>query len=225
MAHLRQTGVFVGGVAVARGADDTSAIGGAVQPQDAVVIERGETLDRTGIHTQQRRGGHEGAQGDVDLVGGPPLDVLTAGAIDQILLHHLSVEGQLLSRHAAHRAGDVDQLVQVGWGDLALHQEHHQVRGIGDLALVPGVGPQLRPQGSIGDHQKLPGLQPIARRAHHQTVLQRRPGGGVDPTCGIKGFHRIAPAQGRIQGARGEGGQRDLVWGGGHGKLKLNPAF
>ncbi len=75
---------------------------------------------------------------------------------------------------------------------------------IGDLALVPGVVPQLGADRRIGDHQKLPGLQAIAGCGEHKGLLEAGPGGGIDLALCIKSLGGVAPLQ-RVQKSVGAG--------------------
>ena len=105
--------------------------------QDPVIGRRIESLDRTGIHLQQSCGRHEGAQGDVHLVAGPTPNLLAAGPLNQVHLDHAPVGGQGPGIEAPGAGHGAQQPISLFCPDLAFGQKHHQVGGIGDLALVP----------------------------------------------------------------------------------------
>ena len=93
------------------------------------------------------------------------------------------------------RATSGGMLRGIGCVDAAAHQQHHQMGAIGDLGLVPGMGPQFCLEGGIVYHQKLPGLQAIGRGAKHQGLFKGIPGVCGNAAAWIKSLDRVAPAQ------------------------------
>lgn len=75
---LREAGFWRGGVfiisgAVAEGAGDGGGVAGGVEVEDFIIIRGGDAFERAGVYADEGGGGHELAEGDVDLAGVPCL--------------------------------------------------------------------------------------------------------------------------------------------------------
>ena len=114
------------------------------------------------------------------MAGGPLADPSGAGTGDDISHHHVAVETQRLECHATDFRDAGEVFFHVGNIDCLGYREDDEVRGIGDLRLVPGMRAELGAKVGIFDDEKLPGLEAVGGGRENQGVLESRPEGGWD---------------------------------------------
>ena len=160
-ADFGECGVFVIGGAVAGGAGDdgVEALGGEVE--EGVVFARVDAFKRAGIDADECGGGHEVSEGYVNLAGGPLIDPSLARAGDDIGHHHVAVETEGFERDAADLCNAGEIFFHVGNIDFVRNGKNDEVRGVGNLGLVPRVRAQLGAEVGIGDDKELPRLEAV----------------------------------------------------------------
>src|SRR5688572_15707963 len=86
-------------------------------------------------------------------------------------------------------------MVDVRRSKVLLDGEYDQVRGIGDLTLIPRGRNKLLPGGWIGDDDEPPRLQTKGRWREQEGFLQRLPVGGRNLPRWIELFCGVAPVE------------------------------
>lgn len=130
---------------MSEGAGDGGSIAGADEAQDAIVVGWAEAFHGAGIDAECGGGCHQISEGDVGLFGGPMLDLVAACPFDEVTNHHVAVAFEGFERCATDLCGALDEGINIGPGERGSGGEYDVVRGIDNLALIPGVREEFGP--------------------------------------------------------------------------------
>lgn len=144
---------------MSEGAGNGGGVAGADEAQDAIVVGWTETFHGAGIDTESGGGGHEIAECDISLFGGPVLDLVATCSFDEVADHHIAVPFEGFGRCATDLCGALDEGVDIGAGERGSGGEYDVVRGIDDLALIPGVREEFGAFGRGVDDEEPIGLK------------------------------------------------------------------
>ena len=180
---------------MSEGAGDGGSIAGADEAQDAIVVGWAEAFHGAGIDAECGCGGHEIAERDIRLFGGPMLDLVAACPFDEVADHHVAVTFEGFDRRATDLCGALDEGINIGAGERGSRGEYDVVRGIYDLALIPGVRQEFGAFCWGVDDQETVGLKAEGRGGEHERLQQSAPEFGGDFAGGVEGLGGIAPVE------------------------------
>ncbi len=127
VADFGAGGVHVSGRAVAGGASDDGAVGGAGQPEDGIIRDGIESFHWAGIDAKGGRAGHKRTEGDVNLAIGPGVEPSFILGFLAEAGHHAAVSGERVGGGAGDGDHPGDKAVNLRFRKVVVTGENDEV--------------------------------------------------------------------------------------------------